>query len=161
MLIPMIRANFHNDGLILWGIDVTCRTAAGKIQAKRADFFICLKKNSTILKENYFPHQLLGFWVGWKVEVGTSLEPEVCKCIVIWLPNFANVYIDVMIILFVAKSTFSFCWAAASHGNKTGFGEEKTFLFGGMGKGKWQILQIFLCNIFSRIRLSPHGEWGS
>ena len=44
---------------------------------------------------------------------------------------------------------------------KTGFREEKTFLFWGMGKGKWQILQVFLWYIFSRIRLSPDGEWGS
>ena len=27
------------------------------------------KKRSTILKENYLPHQLPGFWVGWKVEM--------------------------------------------------------------------------------------------
>ena len=159
----MIRANFHNDGLILWGVYVTCRTAAGKIQVKRADFFVCLQKRSTILKENYFPHQLPGFWVGWKVEVGTSLEPEICKCIVIWLSNFAKVYIDVMqmITLSVVKSSFSFCWAAATHGNKTGFAEEKTFIFWGMGKGKWQILQVFLWFIFSRIRLRVGHGWAT
>lgn len=39
MLIPMTRANFHNLGLISQGIYVSGRTAAGKVQARRADVY--------------------------------------------------------------------------------------------------------------------------
>lgn len=81
------------------------------------------KKRSTILKENYLPHQPPGFWVGWNVEMGTCLEPVIYKCIVICLSNFAKVYTVVMQVINLSevKSAFSFRWAAASYGSQNRF----------------------------------------
>ena len=134
-----------------------------KNTSQKSRFFCLFTKKVNNLEGKLLSSSVARFLSGVKGGSGHFPGARDLQMHVIWLSNFAKVYIDVMqmITLSVVKSSFSFCWAAATHGNKTGFAEEKTFLFWGMGKGKWQILQVFLWFIFSRIRLRVGHCWAT